>query len=505
VTPASTDYPRQNVEILPFPDDLAELFPRPIGFLDNWPPPQITYLGLYLGTLGCKCVVRESHYIDRDYILDHAVFYSRSLRNYPNYCKRLHFFSQALTEGQWRRFYLNAKGPNPQKTTQKLQKTYLGFVVVKPLPGSPIGRTVLKTYAETSTAGNRRFFGGVRKYMANTGGFSLAVEGLAFQQQDRGVSACATTALWSSLHKVAHEERLSVPTPSQITESATRYSLPEGRSLPSEGLDIQQISEAIRGTGLQPLVIRAVSPEQDRAQIVAYVKSGFPPVLAIRSQKTGGGHAVCVVGIKMGDVYSHAPPAEHPHHWLASNALQGLYVHDDRLGPYASAGVTGWTLKDNQIVTAVQIEWPDKTYSELSLVMAFIVPVPDKIRMPIARVLASGAVVAELAGIYFKEFKRRVVLDTFYKTGVAYRKDAFNFGLTDVGLYSLCCETTLPRFLAVIEISAREGPLFDVLIDSTETRFNPSALLFVKRAAFPARYVPALEHLAEQFGARLIY
>src|SRR5438045_7509263 len=37
-------------------------------------------------------IVCETHYIDRDYIEDHSVFYSRNLFPYKNYCRRLHFF-----------------------------------------------------------------------------------------------------------------------------------------------------------------------------------------------------------------------------------------------------------------------------------------------------------------------------------------------------------------------------------------------------------------------------
>ena len=106
------------------------------------------------------------------------------------------------------------------------------------------------------------------------------------------------TALWSSLQKVAHDERMPVPTPAHITEAASRYLLTEGRSLPSEGLTIEQVCEGIRGAGLQPLVIRSVSPEEDRAALVTCVRSGFPPVLAIQPLSGGSWHAICAVESK---------------------------------------------------------------------------------------------------------------------------------------------------------------------------------------------------------------
>ena len=78
---------------------------------------------------------------------------------------------------------------------------YLGFMVIKPLPGSPIGRTVLRTFERDAPRGGRREFTAIRRYTVSLAGLSLSVRGLAFQQQDQGVSACATTALWSALQR----------------------------------------------------------------------------------------------------------------------------------------------------------------------------------------------------------------------------------------------------------------------------------------------------------------
>jgi hypothetical protein len=507
MVPRTNRYPAQSIEVAEFPSSFANLFPRPEGLTDDWPPDQVTYLGQYLQRLGAKAIVTESHYIDRDYIFDFSVFYARSFRNYDNHCRRMHFFACALTKDQWKALFGTLDDAERKHITHELQAAYLGFVVLKPLPGSPIGRTVIRTFPSISETGSTRVFGGIRRYEVNLAGYQFTVDGLAFQQQDRGVSACATTALWSSLQKVAYDERMPVPTPAHITEAASRYLLTEGRSLPSEGLTIEQVCEGIRGAGLQPLVVRSVSPEEDRAALVACVRSGFPPVLAIQPLTGGSWHAICAVGIKMGDSNLLVAPAHHPHHARVSDALQALYVHDDRLGPYASAELFPWTHDENgqtRILTGVHIKWPDETQAELSVVHALIVPLPDKVRMSIARVLASGAWIAQAAGMFFKEFEGRVLLNAEYKRGTHYREKAFAFGLTESGLYRLCCGIALPRFLGVIEISASEGPLFDVLLDTTETRVNPSVLLLIKRAALPKPHEAALEVLADQFGAGLI-
>src|SRR5437763_12953300 len=96
-------YPPQAIEVIEFPAELSSIFPKPVGQVeDSWPPLQLTYLGNYVADLGGKTVVVEGHYIDRDYIDDVALFYARSLRAYPNYCYRLHFFATPFDQARWR-------------------------------------------------------------------------------------------------------------------------------------------------------------------------------------------------------------------------------------------------------------------------------------------------------------------------------------------------------------------------------------------------------------------
>src|SRR5215469_6885782 len=96
-------YPAQQIRVVPFPTEFSSLLTRPGGLIESeWPPLQMVYLGEYLAALGCKTVVIEDHYIDRDYIDDVALFYSRSLRAYPNYCYRLHFFASEFDQQRWR-------------------------------------------------------------------------------------------------------------------------------------------------------------------------------------------------------------------------------------------------------------------------------------------------------------------------------------------------------------------------------------------------------------------
>ena len=306
---------------------------------------QLGYIVDYLNhpQIGARSFLCESHYVDRDYMEDHGVFYSRSLHERANYCKRLHFFDlpqEQLSE----QILLAAKPALAEAETAQtvLGKAYLGFVVVKPILGAPIGKTVLKFLPQEKGDGDIRNFGCVRDYNAHLLGFSLTVSGLAFQQQDEGVSACATTAVWSALQKVRDFEDIRVVSPAEITSLATRHILPFGRAMPSEGLSIDQMCQAIQALGLAPSLYRVEAPDDMFAYLHAAQRSNFPSILVLDNHptKVTERHAVAVVGVKI-----------HPGLILAVDGLKdlasgisALYVHDDRIDalPIWGAARAGW-------------------------------------------------------------------------------------------------------------------------------------------------------------------
>ncbi|HEU4636636.1 MAG TPA: hypothetical protein VFS41_10690, partial [Edaphobacter sp.] len=323
------------------------------------------------------------------------------------------------------------------------------------------------------------------------------------QQQDQGVSACATTAIWCAVQSIAPRESLPTPAPAEITEAASRYLLIGGRALPSEGLTIQQICEAIRSAGLAPVVHRPAGPDADRAQLLGYIASGFAPIIAIESmQGNGDGHAVCGVGLKLSDVKPQVDP--NLHYRDAASAIEGIYVHDDRLGPYASVQLFGHTVQSG-VRTGLEIRWPDRTPAELSLLKGLVVPLPIKVRLTVSRMRALGHQLAQVTGLMFPHLSRDIVLHYRYRLGTEYQRMGFEFGLSEKGLLTLVGGSVLSRYIGIVEIETSEGALFDVVLDATETRANPSALLCVcRRASADRALINGLEILADQLGARFV-
>jgi hypothetical protein len=206
--------------------EILGLVPPPL--IDS-PFRQIEFVERYVryGNDGCRSILIEATYVDRDYMEDYGLFYSRSFRSHQNTCQRVHFFRADVDETRLRFTELIDLGREGEEKSFRQacaafsDEIYLGFLVVKPLEGCPVGRTVLRC-PHHAVAGYIRRFESTRRYQAHVLGVELSVTGLAFQQQDMGVSACATTALWSSLQKARDLEQVAAATPGQITTFATQ-------------------------------------------------------------------------------------------------------------------------------------------------------------------------------------------------------------------------------------------------------------------------------------------
>jgi hypothetical protein len=103
------------------------------------------YLKGYLGDTGlnAKTVVVEEDYLSKDFIQDYASCYAFCFEPYPKFCKRVHFFANDFNEDAFNAVMILSR----EADNNEFWNNYLGFVVVKPIPTTVIGYTVLKTYA----------------------------------------------------------------------------------------------------------------------------------------------------------------------------------------------------------------------------------------------------------------------------------------------------------------------------------------------------------------------
>ena len=205
----------------------------------------VLYLNDYLVQIGAKTIIAEREYVDRDFLEDYSAYYVRCFTPIERLCIRLHFFSMPITKSDFE----DVLQKNNLEKMKSFQENYLGFIVTKPLPQTIIGRTCLATYGSD---GDRRHFPINRKYEVCLAGIPLEVSSLAYQEQDRVVAACATSALWSVLHSTGKLFQHAIPSPVEITKAATHQLPVQSRYFPNNGLTGYQIAQAVRSVGLEP-------------------------------------------------------------------------------------------------------------------------------------------------------------------------------------------------------------------------------------------------------------
>ena len=524
---------------------LATLDVRPPALADEFSLRQLCYLAYYLADpiIDCKAFLIENHYIDRDHMEDHSVFYSRTFYPYPNYCRRVHFFSIAPSEvgieiDRLRRSARSDGRNGYLKNARELSdRIYIGFSVLKPLTGTPVGRTVIKAFPEAKKGepDYHRLFSGSHTHQVHVAGVTLFVKGIPFQQQDKAVAACATTAIWSALHRARELENLAPFTPAQITALASRNSLPFGRPMPSEGLSVDQMCQAVQSMGVSPVLRRAENFDNSRALLYSAVRSGIAPVLVITDGRQW--HAVAVTG--MGTREKEVPDREGVRDGAA--CLEALYLHDDRVGPYLKADIQSMevlparttfpnvTIKQPPLVLAIQFDQRQGTAAQRWLIdetdledqrwllSHILFPMHPKVRITFGelREIAIQWLAAEI-DVYREEvagtaqtkasssifdFETWIAKSSAYQEGLLLRQEQ----APDMGVVtSLAENVSLPRYVGVIRFEAEDFDRMDFLVDTTTTERNLHAIALVVHAATKDFTMGLADYLSRHFECRLV-
>jgi hypothetical protein len=251
---------------------------------------------------GVRSLVVEQRYLDPDWRSEHAAFHGRLFRRHPSVTHRWHLFTTDV---------------DPADLTRLDPAGYRGYAVMRPLPATPVGRTMI-----TPPPGLE---GGVRCEAAerlSLFGTPLEVRAMPFLSQDAEYLRCAHATLWMVLRH-AH---LAHGVPRQLSSAVHDAALGGvivGRQVPSEGLSVQQMMAGATTLGLSPGLVHlpATRAENDEAGMLTlgailcrYVNSQAPPIVISRA------HAWVVVGYRR----------------VSSQSGSGvrLWRHDDARGPY---------------------------------------------------------------------------------------------------------------------------------------------------------------------------
>jgi hypothetical protein len=454
--------------------------------------------------LGARTVIEEPHYFDRDYLAEFKSFYSQSTYGYPNTCRRLHVFKSKFVDR--RTFLLAAR--NNSNAISFLNRKYLGFIVVRPIHHAPLGRTVLRWYPDDDDANPRRTEPS-RQYVANLAGLQLEVRGLAWQQQDQGVAACATVATWTVLQSSAFDDFHHIPTTADITLNATNRESSGRRPFPAkEGLTPEQLCEAIKANKLAPLVIAGDfhscpftwSEEQSfcftrqRFSSIcgAYIRSGYPLLLYGRFveeyknpedetcyRTSPDFHTMCVVGFR------EKSPANlvSDEYQMSDGEVEAIYLHDDNLGPSVR-----FKISDEAGAAVIKPEAPKRSGRreihsnyERFLPSLIVAAVHEDLSISPSDLMVLGERIAtvfqftikgmELPAVFFGA--RFIKLPQFLRKDLAdYIKDPEALAEVRVGLQEKAPPLSL--HVGLLRFAIGSTPIVDVICDTT----NPNIRVF---------------------------
>jgi hypothetical protein len=424
------------------------------------------YFEEYFKELAPKTIVVENTYIDQHYLDDYAGYYVHCFHDYGKECVRLHFFSHQFDAAH---FSAILKG---DKADSDFGKYYLGFVVVKPLPHTVIGRTCLKTYEE-----NPRHYPITRDYLANLFGISLTVKSLAFQEQDKAAAACASSALWSIFQKTGHLFHHEIPSPFEITAAATQVFPPliefvenleiQTRSLPSRGLSLFEMARAVRSVGLEPYVVQAQKKFILTSTAYAYLRAGIPLLLMIDVCKPGAGsvgkHAVALVGYRLNEVLSIDAEVDFA---CRSNRMEQLYVHDDQVGPFARMR---WNSAENILSTSYG---GPGTY--VAKPETLLIPLSKNIRIPfgtisdLVRELDGFMEQARLCGSCIEVESDRIEWDIYLSSVQDFKAEVFKSTKLDENEKLRILTKSFPLYVWRVTAYDGDRAVLELVFDSTD-------------------------------------
>lgn len=460
-------------------DELERTVAVRSGLRENASPAdQVRFLGSYLNNQKprARSFVVEDNYVDRHYLEEYSGYYGTKLVPPSSKAVRLHFFARELTDvGLDALLERAAQGQQAHRDVcDELNRDYLGYAVIRPLPAAPVGRTVLRPYPAPANAANRRCFTPASTlHDVHLAGLLLRVEGLPFQQQEQAVGACATTAIWSALARVARMDGGRSPTPLAVTLAATRHYLTD-RAFPAvAGLDRTQMLAALREFGYSPYVLQARIDELDLFQLAlkCYLRSGIPVILRVIVE--GSGHAVTVVGFREEDADDTARDIQisHGNSPLRARGLSRLYLHDDRLGPYSRVK---WLATEEMGSPGLELYPYEAGFEEFKAPMwvsEAIVPHYPKLRLTATDLVRFAAqmvgIVRVLAG---KEKRELLQVDLRFALGQRYLAELFASSLSPARVREFIKGCRLSRYVGIARFAIEDEPFLDVIYDTTDIR-----------------------------------
>lgn len=411
-----------------------------------------------LKLIGAQTLLVQDAVRDPDFIAEHQAFYSKQHRPVARTCWRLHAFAVPVPmltnpEGSARDVldFLDA--------LEDHDDAYLGFVTIRPLRHAPVGASILvpPKLPEVTC---------LEEFPVHIAGKDFKVYGTPYLQQDNAVGACAQASIWIALRTQMKRVGNTAYTPAELTLAATRY-MALDRVFPGrQGLVIEQMLEAIRSSGHDPLTLTCQTGDLDPRLVIAeampYIESGLPVIATLFPP--GGGHAVVCIGraFKEGPIEPRTERLKNFEYHVASDWVDSLVMHNDNTGPYLSLASGAVESNDYCLQHARNL----------------IIPLPETVHMTAREAEQAALTAVALAGAFLTQFNTtktpqffpdtRIVLRTFLVRRHTLRRWALTDSDIDPVLRDRYRTVELPRLIWFVEL--HDAQLFHPRDPSTKSR-----------------------------------
>jgi len=456
--------------------------------------PQITYLCNYIDyfikdTNKKIYFIYENEYIDKHYMEDYSSYYVRCFKEYKKTSSRLHFFYTDMDYDSSKKEL--SKALNGEMNNLMKNEQYLGYIVIRPIPETFLAKICLKPYYLDKD--RKRKYIITKRYSVSLFGIKLSIDSIAFQEQDKVVSACATTSIWSFLHAHPKKNLSDLPSPNLITKGG--YSKNDGveREFPNSGLSIGMICSSLNINGLSPENYSFIEnseniierKEQKRFELFkeyihAYCSSGLPLILGVMvkdasTNQQKGLHAVTILG------YSIDKKVQSQ---FSSHGLDKIYVHDDRLGPFLKVVLKDETYEVELEInnTVSQLSTPRK---EIYIPDTLIIGLYHKIRIPYLNIKNTVIDLMKLFIKYLKEIEEEEIASVIsqFKWDIQIKE---NVNLKESILKNQKIKNkeeylvkSLPKYMWSATAIMDDLELFEMLFDATDVEQGDVFLGFV--------------------------
>lgn len=245
-------------------------------------------------------IVYEPYYVDWVYRDEYYRYYAKKHFSISRNTKRLIFIQHIYRKDELL--------SNDSETYKKIEDDLIGMVVIKPT--RTIGRTLLKP----SKLKIPRCYIRSTNFEMSVCGRKYSLEAFPFSGQDSEVMTCAEVNIWQIMEYFGNRYKdYKTLLPSELVDLVKESS--EVRTLPSDGLTVEQESSLFMKNGLSPLIYykymeyqngdtyrlceQYTDPYPSFYDILHfYVESGIPVLLNLTNKNNpkGDNHSITCIG-----------------------------------------------------------------------------------------------------------------------------------------------------------------------------------------------------------------